>query len=130
MFLKSDTTTDFVDKPSQCTREALVEQILWMIRLRWIAVGGMVAVTLLCTYVFPVLTTPLPIYICAVVLLGCNVVYLLAATKRAVDARPSDLVLGMIQQITNNMAGFIQIQHLVRVKLAKSFQMILVYMTW
>ncbi|MHC4085732.1 MAG: hypothetical protein ACYSU5_11055 [Planctomycetota bacterium] len=97
MFLKSDTTTDFMDKPSQCTREALVEQILWMIRLRWIAVGGMVAVTLLCSSVFPVLTTGLPIYICAVVLLGCNVIYFLAATKRAADARTRDLVLGMIQ---------------------------------
>ncbi|MHC4737155.1 MAG: hypothetical protein ACYTDW_22345, partial [Planctomycetota bacterium] len=97
MFLNSDTTTDFVDKPSQCTREVLVEQILWMIRLRWIAVGGMVAVTLLCSSVYPVLTNPLPIYICAAVLLGSNIVYFVTATKRAKDARPRDLVLGTIQ---------------------------------
>lgn len=32
-----------IDKPSRCTREVLVEQILWLIRLRWIAVGGIVA---------------------------------------------------------------------------------------
>jgi len=97
VILKSDTATDLMDKPSQCTRESLVEQILWMIRLRWIAVVGMVAVTLLCSTVFPVLTAPLPIYICAVVLLVCNVFYFLAATKKAADASQRDLVFGMIQ---------------------------------
>jgi hypothetical protein len=57
----------------------------------------MVAVTLLCSSVFPVLTTPLPIYICAVVLLGCNIIYFISATKKAADARPRDLIFGMIQ---------------------------------
>jgi len=97
MVVRSETTTEYADKPSQCTREALVEQIIWLIRLRWVAVFGMVLATILCRTVFPVLTYPLPIYICAVVLLGCNIVYFLAATKRAEDARPRDLVFGMIQ---------------------------------
>lgn len=97
MAVSSETTTTYADKPSQCTREVLVEQILWLIRLRWVAVGGMIVATLLCSLVFPVLTTPLPIYICAVVLLVCNIIYFMLTTKRAADARPRDLVFGMIQ---------------------------------
>ncbi len=86
-----------MDKTSQCTREAFVEQILWLMRLRWIAVAGIVAATLLCSYIFPVLTAPIPIYVCAGALLICNSLYFLAATKRQEDATPRDLVLGMIQ---------------------------------
>lgn len=41
------------DRPSRCTREVLVEQILWLIRLRWIAVVGIVAAVLVGSYVFP-----------------------------------------------------------------------------
>jgi signal transduction histidine kinase len=97
MAVESSTGTDFMDKPSQCTHEAFVEQILWLMRLRWIAVVGIVAATLLCSYVFPVLTAPIPIYVCAGVLLICNSLYFLAATKKQEDATPRDLVLGMIQ---------------------------------
>jgi signal transduction histidine kinase len=89
--------TDFTDKPTQCTREVLVEQILWLIRLRWIAVGGMIAAALLGSHVFPVLANPVPIYGCAAALLISNVSYFLAATKRPQEAGPRDLVLGMIQ---------------------------------
>ncbi len=97
MTVESSTRTDFMDKPSQCTREAFLEQILWLMRLRWIAIVGIVAVTLLCSYVFPVLTATIPIYVCAGVLLICNSLYVLAATKRQEDATPRDLVLVMIQ---------------------------------
>ena len=86
-----------MDKPSQCTREVFVEQILWLMRLRWIAVVGIVAATLLCSYAFPVLTVTIPIYVCAGILFICNSLYFLAATKRQEDATPRDLVLVMIQ---------------------------------
>lgn len=42
-----------IDKPSRCTQEVLFEQILWLIRLRWIAVGSIVAAVLVGSYVFP-----------------------------------------------------------------------------
>jgi len=42
-----------IDKPGRCTQEVLFEQILWLIRLRWIAVGGIVAAVLVGSYVFP-----------------------------------------------------------------------------
>jgi hypothetical protein len=65
-----------MDKPSQSTREVLVEQILWLIRIRWLVVAAIVAGGLAGTYVFPVLTTAVPIYICAGTLLLCNLCYL------------------------------------------------------
>lgn len=97
MAVKSGMAIDFLDKPSQCAREVLVEQILWLIRLRWIAVGGMSAAALLGSHVFPVLGNPIPIYLCAVALLISNISYFLAATKKPELASPRDLALGMIQ---------------------------------
>ncbi len=97
MFIGSGVISDHMDKPSQCTREALVEQILWLIRLRWIAVGALIASALLGRFVFPVLAVPMLIYACAAVLLTCNIIYFLAATKRPENAGPRDILLGMIQ---------------------------------
>ncbi len=91
------------DKPSRCTREVLVEQILWLIRLRWIAVGGIVAAVLVGSYVFPypLLPTATPIYVCAGILLLCNIFYFSVATKKTADAGPKDVVLAMIQVETD-----------------------------
>lgn len=97
MTARSVVATDFMNKPSQCTREALVEQILWLIRLRWIAVAGMIVAALLASRVFTVLTDVVPIYGCAAALLISNILYFLAATKKPEQAGPRDLVLGMIQ---------------------------------
>lgn len=88
---------DFIDKPSQCTHEVLVGQILWLIKLRWIAIGVILAATFLGSYVFPVLTAPNMIYICAVVLLICNIVYFFIATRKLEDARLGNLVFGLVQ---------------------------------
>lgn len=89
--------SDVMDKPSQCTSEVLVEQILWLIKLRWMAIAVIIAATLLGSYVFPVLTAPYLIYLCALALLLCNIVYFFAATKKPGDASPKDLIFGMVQ---------------------------------
>ncbi len=88
-----------IDKPSQCTREVLVEQILWLIRLRWIAVGSIVAAVLVGSYVFPypLLPSATPIYVCAGILLLCNIFYFSMATKKTANAGPKDVVLAMVQ---------------------------------
>ncbi|MHC4863870.1 MAG: sensor histidine kinase [Planctomycetota bacterium] len=86
-----------MDKPVQWTREALVEQILWLIRLRWVAVASIVAAALVGRYVFPVLVTPIPIYVLAVVLFVSNVFFYLAATREAGRGGPRDIVLGTVQ---------------------------------
>lgn len=88
-----------IDKPNRCSREVLAEQILWLIRLRWIAAGGIVAAVLVGSYVFPypLLPSPIPIYICAGILLLCNYFYFCAATKKKPYAVPKDIVLAMVQ---------------------------------
>lgn len=93
------TIPGIFNRPSQCAREILVEQILWLIRLRWIAVGVMVAAALISNYAFPysVLVDAVPIYVCASILLLCNVLYFWVATKKTVNAGPKDIVLAMVQ---------------------------------
>jgi len=88
-----------IDEPNRCSREVLAEQILWLIRLRWIAVGGIVAAVLVGSYVFPypLLPSPTPIYICAGILLLCNYFYFSVATKKKPYAVPRDIVLAMVQ---------------------------------
>lgn len=99
MSAKTGMMTDSIDKPSQSRREVLVEQILWLIQIRWVAVGGIITAALIGNYAFPypVLTTALPIYICAGLLFLSNVVYFCVATKKTFDASPKDVVLATIQ---------------------------------
>ncbi len=100
-----DTTSNIagtsVDMPSQCTREALAEHILWLIRLRWIAVGCIVLACLMGTYVFPVLPHAVPIYVCAGLLLLSNVLYLIAAKTGKSRAGRRDVAIAMIQVETD-----------------------------
>ncbi len=86
-----------VDRQSQCTQEVLVEQLLWLIQLRWIAVVGLLIATLIGNYVFSVLISPVPIYICAGVLLLCNIFYYSVTTRKCSDVGLKDIVLGMVQ---------------------------------
>ena len=46
-------SSEVMGRPIQYKREVLVEQNHWLIRLRWIAVGGIVAVALVNSYVLP-----------------------------------------------------------------------------
>lgn len=101
MGIKSDIAGDLMHKPSRHTREALAEQILWLIRLRWIAVGCIVLACLMGTYVFPVLPNAVPIYVCAGLLLLSNTTYLIAATKKGSRAGRRDITIGMIQVETD-----------------------------
>jgi len=89
--------TNHMDKSIQLNHETLVEQILWLIRLRWIAVGALILSALLGRFVFPVLASPFLIYVCAAVLLICNIIYFLSATKKPEHTGPKDVLLGMIQ---------------------------------
>jgi signal transduction histidine kinase len=99
MITKVGVTGEVAGTPVQCSQEFLVEQNLWLIRLRWIAVAGVVAAVLANSYVlpYPVLTSALQIYICVCVLLLSNIVYLCIATKKGEGASPKDAVLAMVQ---------------------------------
>ncbi|MHC4203415.1 MAG: hypothetical protein ACYSTT_02105, partial [Planctomycetota bacterium] len=96
MFVESDVIIKHMDKSSQCVRESLVEQILWLIRLRWIAVVVLTASALLGQFIVPVLASPMMIYACAAVLLICNIFHFLAATKKSENGGSRDILSGMI----------------------------------
>ncbi|MCP4607457.1 MAG: GHKL domain-containing protein [Planctomycetes bacterium] len=87
------------DRTIDSSREVLAEQILWLIRLRWIAAGGIVAAVLVGSYVFPypLLSSPAPIYICAVILLLCNSLYFFIATKKTSYFMAKGTVLALLQ---------------------------------
>jgi len=99
MTANTGLVSKIMDRPVQFRREVLVEQNLWLISLRWIAVAGIVAAALINSYALPysVLTSVVPVYVCAAILLLSNIVYFIAATKNADEAGPKDSVLAMIQ---------------------------------
>jgi signal transduction histidine kinase len=91
--------SDKKDKLSRSTQDVLAEQNLWLIRLRWIAAGGIVVAVLVGSYVFPypLLPSLIPIYICAAILLLCNCLYFCVATKKTCYFVVKDTVLAMVQ---------------------------------
>lgn len=93
----------YFDHPSRYSQETLVEQLLWLIKLRWVACAGIVLAGLVTQYVFPypVLLTTVPIYVCSGLLFLCNIFYYFIATKKSSDAGPKDTVLGIIQVETD-----------------------------
>ncbi len=94
---KIGTIANNPDRSGRYSREVLVEQILWLIRLRWFAGVGLVVAALIGTYIFPVLVSAVPVYICAGTLLLCNIFYLRVATKQTPKAGRKNLVLAMVQ---------------------------------
>ena len=99
MAAKVNALPEVMDKPSQRGKEVLVEQVLWLIKLRWIAVGGIVIAAFTSNYAFsyPLLTTTVPIYACAGLLLSCNIIYFCVATRKTSDTGPKNLILAIIQ---------------------------------
>lgn len=97
MAVKSDIANTNLDIQSQRTYVSLAEQLRWLIRLRWMAVGGIILAVLLGTYLFGALSHPLPLILCSVILLICNTFYFVAANKNTENARPKDLIFAMIQ---------------------------------
>lgn len=93
----SNVMAKVVDRPNPYNRDVLTEQLLWFVRLRWIAAGSIAVAAVVASYVFPVLSSAVPIYICALILLLCNVFYFLAATKQSREAGQKDILLGMVQ---------------------------------
>jgi len=79
------------------SRTSLVDQILWLISLRWMAVLFVVGGTLAGTLVFPVLTSSTPLYVVAGILLVCNILYAGAAWHVDRATRRRRLVLAMVQ---------------------------------
>ncbi|MHC4722758.1 MAG: nitrogen regulation protein NR(II) [Planctomycetota bacterium] len=58
---------------------------------------GLVTACLVSSYIFPVLKSAVPIYVCAGTLLVLNICYFLVASKKSASAGIKDIVLGMTQ---------------------------------
>ncbi len=79
------------------SRALLVDQILWLISLRWMAVALVVAGALSGAIVFPVLSSPVPLYVVAGMLLVCNIVYASVARRLLRATHRKQLVLAVVQ---------------------------------
>lgn len=89
--------TEMIDRPNQYTRETLVEQILWLIKIRWPVVPGIVVACVMGSHVFPVLTDAALIYVCTGILFLANVSYFLAATMKVADSGSKEAILEGVQ---------------------------------
>ncbi|MDH4203210.1 MAG: ATP-binding protein [Phycisphaerae bacterium] len=78
-------------------RGILVEQLKWLVFLRWFAIIGIVLAGLICSTFFPILHSPRPIYLCAGVLLLCNVLFFIFTTQRFVKPSAGSVLLAIVQ---------------------------------
>lgn len=97
MITKNDVFVADNEKLPELSRGVLLEQVRWLVRLRWLAVAGIVPAALICTHIFPVLADVVPIYVCAAILFVSNVVYVLAGRKRTGESPVKDVILAMAQ---------------------------------
>jgi len=91
------TTGGFQDSSTRTSTTSLVDQVLWLIWLRWMAVAWLVVCTLSGTLLFPVLADPRPLYAVAGILLACNFLYAIAAKGIHEAPRGRQLVLATTQ---------------------------------
>jgi PAS domain S-box-containing protein len=85
-------------KLPEMSRDILVEQLRWLITLRWFAVSGIVLVGVICSSdLFPVLQSAVPIYVCAAVLFACNILNLLLLKRKFFKRSGLDAIFAVIQ---------------------------------
>ena len=78
-------------------RGVLVDQLKWLIFLRWFAIVGVVIAGLVSSTLFPVLYSPIPIYACAGLLFLFNLLFLLLISGRSIKPAGRVTFLAMIQ---------------------------------
>lgn len=98
--MKMRTTDKFSpvkdDHSPRLIHEVLVEQLKWLIRLRWLASLGIVSAGIICTYIFPVLENATSFYVCGVLLSIFNLIYVWLLTNR-IRTKVMDIALAMVQ---------------------------------
>ncbi len=68
--------------------------------MRWFAVSGIVVVGFICSSnLFPVLQSAVPIYVCAAILLACNILNLLLLKRKVFGRSGLDAVFAVIQLV-------------------------------
>jgi signal transduction histidine kinase len=82
-------------------RGVLVEQLKWLVSLRWFAISGIVLAGVVCSTFFPILHSPRPVYFCAGVLLLCNLVFFVLTNHRFIGPTVGGIILAMVQLETD-----------------------------
>lgn len=78
-------------------RGALIDQLKWLIFLRWFAIAGVVIAAAMCSTLFPVLYSPIPLYACAAFLLLCNLIFLFLSSEFCSRSSFRVTLLAMLQ---------------------------------
>lgn len=78
-------------------REVLIEQLKWLVLLRWFAITGIILAGVICSTFFPILNSSRPIYVCAGVLLLCNIGFFLLTERRFIKPAIGGISLAMVQ---------------------------------
>lgn len=95
--------SDFVMKDDErlplLMRGVILEQLKWVISVRWLAVAGIMAAGLACQYLFPepLLKSSLPIYISGIILLVANFVYFFVSRRLDPDSVRMNIIFAMVQ---------------------------------
>lgn len=97
MITKQDIFEADNEKLPELRRTVLIDQIKWLIKLRWFAVIGIVVSSLVCRYVFDVLPEVNSIHKCALCLLIFNLVYLAVSLKCGKEPTKFDLAFVLFQ---------------------------------
>jgi len=90
-----------IENRSLRERTALLEEIRWMISIRWVAVGAIITGTLIGTYFFPILPVAFPLYICAGILFVCNIGFFFVTTRKWFARGYHDIAFAMVQAETD-----------------------------
>ena len=78
-------------------RGVLVEQLKWLVFLRWFAISGVLLAGVVCSTLFPILHSPRPIYFCAGILFLCNLLFLVLTSRRFIKPAAGGILLAVIQ---------------------------------
>lgn len=85
------------ERVPRVSRSILDDQLRLLVRLRWIACGGIATAGFISTNVFPVLWTAKPIYIISMVLFVLNFVYRKLLSKRSPGEVNHGVLFGFVQ---------------------------------
>jgi signal transduction histidine kinase len=84
-------------------RGVLVEQLQWLVFLRWFAVIGIIIAGAICSLerFYPILHSPLPVYLLAGVLFVCNLFFFVLSRQRFLKSVTGGTLLAVVQLETD-----------------------------
>jgi len=91
------TKTSALKRSEPYRHDSLIEQLVWLIQLRWLAIAGILVCTLTASYVFHAITLIRPVLVCTAILLLTNLMYHGLARWYGPWTRRRAILFGMAQ---------------------------------